>query len=63
MPDAISLVGEGVFPCIGFNLPSQLTDPSNTQYASIRQKAVEALRAKEKKGRAIFMDEVGQVSN
>ena len=61
MPDAITLLGEGVFPCIGFNLPCQLTDPSHTQYASIREKAVDVLKAKEKKGRTFFMDEGGQV--
>ena len=42
-PDIITLVGEGVFPRIGLNLPSQLTEPNCTEYNSLRQRARENL--------------------
>lgn len=43
-PDEITLVGEGMFPCIGFDLPSQLTDPSYTEYESLRENALDNLK-------------------
>lgn len=47
-PDTITLVGEGVFPCIGFNLPNRLTEPSSTEYGSLRETALKNLISQEK---------------
>ena len=38
-PDDITLVGEGVFPCIGFDLPSQLLEPGSSEYSQLREMA------------------------
>ena len=38
-PDEITLVGEGVFPRIGFDLPSQLLEPGSSEYSQLREMA------------------------
>lgn len=38
-PDEITLVGEGVFPRIGFDLPSQLLEPGSSEYTELREMA------------------------
>lgn len=58
-PDTITLVGNGVFPCIGFNLPSQLTEP---KYSSLREMAEESLSSSHRKS-AMDRDSENQVSN
>ena len=42
-PDEIVLTGEGVFPRISFNLPREMTEVGCTKFASLRQKALDAL--------------------
>ena len=39
-PDEITLVGEGVFPRIGFDLPSQLLDPEHSQLRETAHKSI-----------------------
>ena len=39
-PDEITLVGEGVFPRVGFDLPSQLLDPEHSQLRETAQKSI-----------------------
>ena len=36
-PDVITLVGEGVFPRIGFDMPSQLLEPGCTDHSQLRE--------------------------
>ena len=46
-PDEIILEGEGVFPRLGFNISSQLSDPNNAEYetfAELRKKTFESLK-------------------
>ena len=38
--DEITLVGEGVFPRIGFDLPSQLLDPGYSDHSQLRESAL-----------------------
>ena len=52
-PDAITLVGEGVFPCIGFNLPSNVTDRGCTEYDGLRKRAEKYL-SHGKRGKSIL---------
>ena len=47
-PDTITLVGEGVFPCIGFDLPNRLMEPSCTEYGNLREMAEKNLISREK---------------
>ena len=42
-PDEITLVGEGIFPRISFNLPSKLTELSYTEYSQLRETAQQIL--------------------
>ena len=39
-PDEITLVGEGVFPRVGFDLPSQLLDPEHSQLRETAHKSI-----------------------
>ena len=46
-PEEITLVGEGVFPRIVFNLPSQLTEDSYMEYSQLRERARQTLVTRE----------------
>ena len=39
-PDAIALVGEGIFPQISFNLPREMTRIGSELYTSVRTRAL-----------------------